>query len=233
MTSIEENRYSMYRSVKSLLKENESAFSNIAALAKASYAFEKTFIRIGEIDAGYLSISGGRRAGKERAREEAVDAALKTAGLLFVLGRKNKDENLKVLSGTNKTKLLRMRENDIIITMKSIKDQAKSHIGELKELHGGAEEELADISSKLEVYEKRLGERESAEADTHALRVSLTHAFEEADGILKEELDNLMLLLKEKNGDLYNRYKSARVIHDLGLKKRKKDGQEQSEGKES
>jgi predicted transcriptional regulator len=64
-------------------------------------------------------------------------------------------------------------------------------------------------------YDTTLSSKESKAAESKAARAALTQQFQEVDEILKEDIDTLMELMKQRNKEFYNQYQAARVIKDL------------------
>jgi hypothetical protein len=79
---------------------------------------------------------------------------------------------------------------------------------------------IADLSAKVIAYRDAIGARESGVAERIGARTSMEDLFIKADGILEEEIDPGMELLRGSQTELYNEYFSARVIKDLGIRHR-------------
>jgi hypothetical protein len=88
-------------------------------------------------------------------------------------------------------------------------------------MHTKIEDEIKELADTLFVYEKRVNTKESKTHESHIARTNLDTAFDNADEILKDELDTFMELVRTKNNDFYNQFQAARVVKDLGIKKAK------------
>ena len=64
---------------------------------------------------------------------------------------------------------------------------------------------------------RALGIKETSFATKSATRQTLSQLFDQADLVLKTEIDALMENFKADNKMFYDQYWSARVIKDLGL----------------
>jgi len=221
MNKNEESKFSMYRAVLSVLKENVTVFSGTPALVKAVDAFGKVFESITGIDEKYLSVSKGKALEKQNAQEELIETLLKVGGVLFIDAKAKKDENLKILSTLSYSGLKRMRDNDFLTKAKNVLKNAQSATASLKTLHTDIETDIKELEKQVKAYENAANVKETKTAESHAGRTALDEAFDNADEILKDEIDNLIELIRTKNPDLYNKYLSARVVKYTGARKTK------------
>jgi hypothetical protein len=227
MNKKESNKYSMYRYVCEVLKENKNLFSGIPALITSAESFEKCFSEISEIDARLTNAAKGTSFEKQNTEDDLSDSVVKIGGILYVAGIALKNEKLKAVSSVTYTELKRMRENDFLQKAKLIFKNSEENFQTLKTMHTGIEDEIRELEQNLIEYEKAMNEKGGKSAESHAARTALDAAFEKADSILKEQLDNLVELLRAKNPDFYNAYISSRVIKDLGMRKKKEENSPQ------
>ena len=181
----------------------------------------KKSIKIADIDTRFKSSSKGKALDKQNAQGDVIDTLLKIAGVLYVLGKNQKNENLKALSSVTVSGLKKMRDNDILLKAKNILQNAKSNQAALKNLDTDIDADVAELDAGITNYENAMNTKEVKTTESHASREALNTAFIKADDILNEELDNLMEVIRKKIPDLYNQYKSARNIKDLGIRKSK------------
>jgi hypothetical protein len=223
MKKTEENKFSMFKSVYEVLKENKDAFAEIPAFAVSFGGFEKCLNDISHLDNKYATVSVGKARDKEIAQEELLESLVCVGGILYIAGRNKKDENIKATSNVTFSGLKRLRDNDILRKAKLICDNAKSMTEFLKTLHTGIDSEITALDERITKYDLSINSKETKNAESHAARAALDKVIENADEILNEEFDNLIEVIRGKNPDIFNKYKSARVTKDLGYRKKKEE----------
>ena len=77
---------------------------------------------------------------------------------------------------------------------------------------------IAELKTKADAYSAAIGARESSVADRKGARGSMSDLFDKADELLNEEFDRYMELLRPTETELYNKYFSARVVKDTGVR---------------
>jgi hypothetical protein len=221
MNKYQSNKYSMYRAVNEVLKNNESLFSGIKRFKESEKEFEKCFDNIEKISAVNKTVSKGLVINKENAGYELADSLLKVGGVLYIAAIDMKKENLKSIAKVNGSELKRMRINDFILKSKDILNYSKSNIDSLKKIHEGIESEINELEIKLNIYESILKTKEHKTVERISSKIILKEEFKKTDYILKNELDKLIELVKTSSIDFYQQYKAARVIKDLGVRRKK------------
>ena len=75
---------------------------------------------------------------------------------------------------------------------------------------------IAALDTKLNSYSSALGGKEASFTTRLAAGKVLSELFDDADGILKDQLDRMMEMFAPTDQQFYLEYKSAREIKDLG-----------------
>lgn len=221
MTRRQLNKFSMYRAVNEVLSGNETSLTAIKALYDTSKNFEQLFSTIEEIDRTKSTVSKGITIEKDNAGLELANSLVKISAVLFAYGKKTKNENMKSISKIKLYELKRMRITNFIKNAKNILKYAKPVLQQMKELNGEIEEEYKIAETNLISYENSLNNKEYKTTERISAISSLSKEFQKADIMLKEDLDTLIELIKDKYPDIYRQYKAARVIKDLGVRKKK------------
>jgi hypothetical protein len=84
--------------------------------------------------------------------------------------------------------------------------------------------------SKAEANLASIGARESSIASRKGARGTMYSLFAEADEVLNEEIDHFMELIRPAETEFYNKYFTARIIKDTGVRHRKPDEAEEMAG---
>jgi hypothetical protein len=228
VTNYAENRFSMYRAVCALLKENEGQFSGIPGLSQALKELDKTCSLIIETDNRYKYIAKGATDAKRNAQHELVESILKTGGVMFVAGKKDENDNLKKISDVTYSGLNKMRDTELLGKGRIIFENAKTYQDRLKTINSDIEAEIAELEKHLTDFDKTLNSRDTKTSESHTAHQELETILDKADDIVNDEIDNLMEGLKTKNSTLFNDYHRTRLIKDLGIRAAKKEEEKKS-----
>ena len=209
----EVNKFSMCKGVEKVLDESASVIT--AQAFKDSVAEFKNLLKtISDKDNQYTTVSKGATAAKDDAEDDLIEALIKIAGGLYVFARKSKNENLKNTSKVTQSGLKKIRDTELLQKAKNILSNANDNISKLSP-YGITSALITDLNSRITTYENTLGSKESKFAESKASRQELGSLFEDADDLLKEDLDTFVDMMKEGNKGFYNKYQAARIIKDL------------------
>jgi hypothetical protein len=112
-----------------------------------------------------------------------------------------------------------MRDTELASFGGSIADLAEENASAVAPL-GITAETIADLKAKAHAYTAAIGARESSVAERKGVRGSMNDLFDKADELLNEDFDRYMELMRPTNTELYNKYFSARVVKDMGMRHR-------------
>ena len=216
MTKSEENKFSTYRVVLSVLNENQTVVATLPALSTAVTNFKAHVSNISVRDTEYTASTSGKTRAKNLIEDELLDNLIPLADSLNAYSSRNKIEDLKAKSKVNRTNLKGMRDSDLISKARLIHGLLDSNIAVLSDF-GITNAKVTDLLNKIVEYEAALGVKDTSFATKSATRQTLSQLFDQADLVLKTEIDALMENFKADNKMFYDQYWSARVIKDLGL----------------
>lgn len=214
MNKREENKFSMYRAVEKVVDEYAETVATIPALTECVNDYKTAIVKIGELDSQYQTIAKGYTVTKDTAEDALVDAMMDVGSALYVYARKTKDEHLKVLCKFSVSQLKKMRDTELLQKAKNLLVSVNAHLEDVA-AYGIAAEVVTELERKIKDYDTTLSNKDSKAAESKTARASLTQQFQDVDEILKEDLDTLMELMKQRNREFHNQYKAARVIKDL------------------
>ena len=81
------------------------------------------------------------------------------------------------------------------------------------------EDDINAINTLMRQYEEAIPEKRAAVAESKASTDTMRTVFHEIDFLLKDKLDNLMVIFRSSNLDFFKTYTNARIIIDLGRRK--------------
>jgi hypothetical protein len=214
MTKREENIFSMYNAVDSLLTSSSDAVSSIPVLQNAHDEFTNLLSQIEAKNNEYINMTAGKTDDKDDKEETMINSAMRTASALSVYGRINSLPDMTSRNSIAISTFKRMRDNDLLGKAKQIHSDAAGIADQLAD-YGITPEDLTAFNDAISAYESAMDSKESSFAERSAARQALSELFDDADSVLKDKLDNMMELFANSNSEFYNQYQSARVIKDL------------------
>lgn len=220
MNKREENKYSMYKAVLSNLNANESVVNSISAFADAKNQLEGL---IGSIEAKEMEFNTkaqGKGMVKNSGRKEMMRTLLNIVNAMYVYSNRANKKELSELAKVTESQLKRMRDTLLANYAKSVYSAAQNEAANLADF-GIEPEHLSELNTKITEYEAASDSKESGHQSKAAAREALYQAFDDTDVLLTGSLDRLAMLVKDSNPEFYTAYKSARVIKDLGVNKKK------------
>jgi hypothetical protein len=215
MNKYQNNKFSMYNATAVVGGEHADVLESKPPVKAAYDRFVAGTARIVECDRIFIVKTAGITVARNSAFNALVNSTLLVGNALHAMAASQGDDQLKVESHVTSSKLRGMRRNNLQQRAGTILTLAEENAEAMKEF--GFESKLVeDLRKAFEEYVTVTGEQSQRRAEVQAASGALDEAIKEVDGILKDELDPLMLLLKDENPDLYGQYKAARVIRDIG-----------------
>ena len=215
MNNNQKNKLQMYKKVGAKLKEN---LAKLAVVAKLPPAVQK-FLGIIDIIEAKSSEAKDQTTGKLAVRDEAEDTLLelisRVSSSIVAYASEAKNTELHAKALIKKSELHRMRDTEIASTAKSILGLGQKYATEI-EPYGVTAEVLTALEQAIEAFKTATENLGKGYSGKTGARLSMVEAFDQADVLLKEQIDNMMETVKKTDLQLYNEYQVARVIHDLG-----------------
>jgi hypothetical protein len=216
MNRNEFNWYRMYRAVYSNLNANITAVSTIPALNDATARFGNCLTLIKSTDAAFRNGTSGKTESKKNAKKNLVNVLFPLTKLMSAFAVKTKDEELKAICNLSRTKLLEMKELLLDETAETFRDKLIEKLSLLGD-YNITQAKIDRLTGAISVFDNSIDTSSKGSNVKVADRKALTIHFDEADKILKGEIDSLMEDFAESNTEFYNQYKAARVIKDYGM----------------
>ena len=217
MQRIEENKYEMFKAVEAVLDKNQTAVDTLPALAEAKGEFASLITRIIKTEKDFGTATVGKVATKNSIENELIDALLPLKGALASLARKTKNTELSLLVKFSKSDLQRLGNTELENKAATILEIVEANKTALA-AYNVDEVEITDLTEKVAAFKAATANKQTSFAGKGGARVSLTGLFDDADEVLKIDIDNLMLRMKKDYPDFCNEYQAARVTKDLGGK---------------
>ena len=215
MTDRQENKFTMYEAVSDLLDANTAKTASMPAFVTAFNSFKDAMAAISEKNIQKNTATTGRTATKNQKQTELIEAAVPVAGALYALGTATEDPRLQALGNVKKGYLSNLRDTELTDAVTNIKNLADGYSADLAD-YGITAAIISALDTKLTAYSSALGTKESSVSTRVAAGKVLEDLFDDADSILKDQLDRMMEMFAPSDQQFYQEYKSAREIKDLG-----------------
>ena len=222
MNDSENNRYRMYLSVEKTLNESETLWAGVPALVMAKTKLSNNIAAIDGYSAQLLSDGTGHTAAKKQSREDLGEAVLHlSGGLVAYCTAENLVAQRKDVNYTP-SQIVRAKDVELYNMAAALLKVAlpiKSHLAP----YLVTEADIEKLNALHVAFKDAIpGKRDSVGANV-ATRGAMRLLFKETDLLLKDKLDNLMVIFRGTKPELYAKYGSARVIVDLGHGKKAND----------
>ena len=221
MTPHEEDKKSMYDTVLGVFDQFQEAIAAIPELETTIADFRSTVTSIAAFDEQAKTARDGKYESKKNAKHTLISLIVPAVNSLHSYARKNKTEDViqltdKItepsLSRLNKTEF-----NSKIETLYQSLDANKENLTG----YGVTAENIDSIKAAVDAYDAAEKEHLTSGSHKTAAHISMEEAFDNADDILKEDIDGMMEHFKLINSEFYNMYNASRVIKDISGSKSK------------
>lgn len=222
MNNSQQNKLSMYESAAKILDENKSIWQNLKALAEAVQEFTALLDALRNKGVQRAKNTTGVTQGKNAKKEQMAKKAAQLAASAFAYAEKLNDKVLQAKFNYSITDIKKTDDNNAISLTFAITEEAEKIQDKLAD-YGVQPEEISEVKSLGTEFKNFIGEKANVKSGRVAATGSLSDLFKAADNLLKNQIDKLLMRLKDQNPEFYRTYQNARAIRDLGGRTRKKE----------
>ncbi|MDR2065870.1 MAG: hypothetical protein LBP85_09230 [Prevotellaceae bacterium] len=202
----------MYQSAYDMCIKYESAYEHIPAFVEAVNELHDI---IGVIDEEALrqteTTSKGVSQTKNELEAKMVQTAVTVANLIYRYAFKTKNNDLLVKTGINKNIFYHLPDVEAIATARSIAAEMNRLSSEL-EIYGVDEPLRNELEQAIADFQAALAQPRNAIVEKKQYTGNLAKAFAEADSVLYDGLDKLIVKFKTSAPAFYTDYKNARNL---------------------
>lgn len=217
MTNNEINKNMMYIAIGNIFQKYAAAISQIPFFNEYYQHFQNLQQSLNLKNNIYLHIKKGTTADKENKKAELIEELLTKSNTLFLLARKNNNENLKAIARQSKSGLHKLRDFQLLNYADLLSKELQSNLESLKDFNMDAKV-IEELNLKIKAFNISLNIKDTTQATGKASRKELKLLFKQIDDVLRHELDKSMELLRHTHKDFYQEYRAARIVKDLGQK---------------
>lgn len=211
-----ENTRSALAGMGRVFDEGSEIVSTLPALAEAVGKFNADHTTYLQGEEAYNLAMSGLTQAKHNAEEELIDVVYTLSRALKPYAKKANRPDIQEVADVEVYELERKRDTDLLAHCKALLKKANEVSGELGS-YNVTPEELADVQSKIDAYEKAL----KAQGGGMAAQSGEFAAMLDALKVVKEdleEIDDLIERLRKSNPKFCTAYESARRVKELGTR---------------
>ncbi|MBI9072336.1 MAG: hypothetical protein JEY94_12105 [Melioribacteraceae bacterium] len=215
MTHTEENKLTMYEAVLSLMSSRKEFKTSLPALEKPMWELKHITKDIKTEETNWTSYKNGEKSELALAEDNLLETLLHIGQSMAVFAKLNGLNDLYDLCNINISSLALLSDIELINKTNIIVEKANDNLSSLKE-YGITAKQITDLNSRLNYFKTNSLVPETDHQERVVKRWNLSSLFEKADGVLVEEMDNLMETIRDNKPDFYNEYKNKRQIREIG-----------------
>jgi hypothetical protein len=213
MEQVQTNRVTMFKTVAATLDQNNPVWNSMTPMAEALQRFRSKINTIDEAARKQETSTAGAAGDKSAAREALESVLFLTCQALGVLARKSKDNELMELTAVTPTDLRKLGSEELSRRATTVRGKANDMKTELATLLV-TQANLDELDHALQAFQATKEKPRTVVADRVAQTASLATLIDEANDILRNEIDPLVNLFMRSNSEFVAAYRSARVIID-------------------
>jgi hypothetical protein len=212
MDTEQRNRVTMFKTVIAHFDDNNSVWSGMAPLQAAVAKF-KTKIDAIDVAAQKQETPIAAAVDKGVARDALEDVLFLMCEALGVLAHGSNDHDLLALTAVKPSTLQRFDDEALSNRATSVLAEANARKTELAPLQV-TQANLDELDQALQDFNASKVNPRTATAARMVQTESLPGLIRDASGILRNEIDRLVNLLRRSNPDFVSGYRAARLIVD-------------------
>jgi len=213
MNASQESQFSMFRAVESHIDLNLPIIAILPAF-QTSFVLFKSYVAelVVAIQKEDL-VTKGITISKGQAKKELCGFATDVAGPIFAFAERTKNSQLKKEVSFSYSKLLQTKDDALVPRIKNIYDVGVANLSSLAD-YGLTAEILETLSQMSTAYMLKVPNPRNAAASKKTVRENIKSLMKETNGILKNQMDKSILIIKKTNPDFVSTYTANRVIID-------------------
>ena len=207
----------MYTAAERVLKNNSIKTATIPAFAASYGRLNALLVQITDKDKERMGKTPGKLAAKDEAEDALMTAVIIISSALTAMARNKGNTQLKEAAYVSESHIRHARSSEQINIARLIYDLAKANQPDLV-AYAVTETMLDDLQARIAAYDAAVKDLASGMAERSGARTAVSDLFVQADEVIKEEIDPMMQIFRVTDPELYNDYRAARVIKDLGVR---------------
>ena len=213
MNKKQRNYFRMFIGTQEFLDNKTTTWSPIKRIVVYKNDLDEVIERISSKSEEASSLVGvsGR---KETLKNIIAIKGSSLSGSLQAFAYDKGDSDLAEKVEASKSDIIRMKEEELGSFIKVLVDTANQNIKALADF-GVSKEILTEIKTSMEEYKKLIGKPRSILNTKYVALDAVDQLFDGGNALLRDKMDNMMLMFRESNPEFYNGYERSRTIVDM------------------
>jgi len=220
MTSKQENKLSMYLTVKTVCDRNNTTWQALQAFVDGYADFGARVTNIQNLAQSQSVDSTGLTADKDQLRKTMALATVEVALATNAYAKKVKNNDLDAKTDVSVSTYMEGRDSLAATNALNIHAAATATLANL-EPYGVTAPKLTALKAKIDAYSASLSKPRDAVGSGSTATKQLAAEFAAADAALKDQMDALIPQFAATNPTFVTDYDNARIIVDTGGAKAK------------
>ncbi|MFW5657608.1 MAG: hypothetical protein ACOC0C_08320, partial [Bacteroidota bacterium] len=208
MTNEQSNHYRMFITVQDYLDNRNEVWSPIPKINEYKNELDELIARI----AGKTDETKAIVGVKEKKDHLKQVLALKLAGLSGVIqayANETGNHDLAKAVKVTKSDVGRANDHEVENIANALLKAAGEHLDKLRE-YGITQEKLTEISTTADDFNALVGKPRSIQNQKYVTLDSIEQLFDECNNLLRNRMDNIMVMFQENSAEFYDGYQRAR-----------------------
>ncbi|MCT4587909.1 MAG: hypothetical protein N4A71_08820 [Carboxylicivirga sp.] len=214
MNAKQRNRLAMFMAVKNVFGVYPTELSVIKALENFIVKFNELMTKIESVHKVQQGNTSGARKLKLKEEAEMIEATVKLAATMYVYAQVNDMPDLQAKCAISASQMERMSDEKVKATSLNVYEEAVK-LGDVLSDYGQTVEDVTQLKKEIDDFSALIASPRSAIVTRSQATKELDTLMQEANDLLRNNIDKLMELLKSKQPKVYNTYLAARTIVDL------------------
>jgi hypothetical protein len=217
MTDKEKSKHRMYQTVLSVLTEYSSLIQMIPVLA---IFIESLKVKVSEIDKYanlHQTVAKGTTDQKNSEKSNLTKDLYTNCRTLTVFAKQT--NNMEMLAKVDKaqSEIDRIQDEDIAGYATTVYDLMVANQSELAQ-YGKTPESIEEFKGLIDSYKKAAENKGNKSTASVVAGKSVKKLISEADYIVKEQIDDLMLNYEKNSPEFFEKYFQARLVKETGVR---------------
>jgi hypothetical protein len=203
----------MYRATEKHCDDNTEITKNMPAFVTAIADFKAKVAELNGTTQLRSSVLTGITTDKNAFRQSLGTQASDVAGMIFAFASVIGNNTLKQEVNFSVSRLIQGNEETFVSRCQNIHAKGVENLAALAD-YGITQQTLSDLQTAITNYVAKSPQTRTAKSNRKTLTANLSSLFKQADTILKERLDKLVVAFRAEHPDFVKSYEANRIIID-------------------
>lgn len=214
MTAKDAAKLNMYRAVEAHCDNNIGVISATPAFETALTVFKTKIEAIDTTGQQKSAPLKGITADKNNLKQSLCQRASDVANIVYAFAAANSNSALKEEVNFPISKLTKASDATLLQMCRQIHDKAFANSAPLELNYGLTPQMLTELQTVIDNYAAATPKPRTATSQRKTLTTNLRQLFKEADAVLLDQMDRLVVTFRESNPNFVTTYENARIIVD-------------------